>query len=211
MQAWHDVKLCNCLVCRQQLTFVCNLKLKYMLTQPGTPFRLIPKDCLPSICLLSTHRLPCNFVLLCWKFTHFRYKKISWWKLRTGRSLFLNIICVSRKSTRFSIFFLQQLVGTSAKQPVDILQLFECLKVTKCNEPWVNLTYLTQSPFWLCNHTATNPEKLLCKSGDGCLMPEFWRAHNGRGGWIRGTRGLFRLMKGALCKWGGEHSCWQRS
>lgn len=104
---------------------------------------------------------------------------------------------------------MQQLVSTSDKQPVDILQwVFEAILF---HESLVNLTHLTQPPFRLCHHTASNPEKLLCKSGDGCFLPEFWGAHNRRVRRIQGIRGLFCLMRGALTKWGGEHSCWQRS
>lgn len=43
-------------VCREQVTFVCNLKIH--VTQPGTSFRLILKDCLQSICSLSASPLP---------------------------------------------------------------------------------------------------------------------------------------------------------
>lgn len=79
------------------------------------------------------------------------------------------------------------------------------------HESLVSLTYLTQSPFRLCNHAATYPEKLLCESRYGCFVPEFWGAHNGWGGRIPGAWGLFGLVEGASSQRGGEHPCWQRS
>lgn len=75
----------------------------------------------------------------------------------------------------------------------------------------VCLTHLTQSPFGLCNHTATNPEKLLSESGDGCFLPKFWRAHNGVGGWIQGVWALLGLAEAAFSHWGGKHPWWNRS
>lgn len=178
-------------------------------THSGKSFRLILKDCLLSICPLYTQSLLSNTTLLCWNI-HTYYRPITWkkscLKFWTHMTLFVSYSChmCGEKKIWFS---LQQLVGISAKQQVDILQ---CLKVTLIDES-VNLTYLTQSPNRLCDHTATNPEKLLSKSGDGCFLPEFWRAHNGLGGWIKGTWDLFRLMRGALSMRGGEHSWWQRS
>lgn len=43
--------------------------------------------------------------------------------------------------------------------------------VFKAKSTITKLTYLAQSPLWLCDYTAANPEKLLCEPGDGCFVP----------------------------------------
>lgn len=73
-------------------------------------------------------------------------------------------------------------------------------------ESRVNLTHLTQPPFWLRDHAAANPEKLLCESGHGGFVPEFWRAHNGRRRRIQRTGALSHMRTGAFSKGGRDHS-----
>lgn len=100
-------------------------------------------------------------------------------------------------------------VGTSGKQSAcTLLGDFEDEEKKK---HVMNLTYLSQSPFRLCNHTATNPEKLLCKPWDRWFLPQLWGCHNGVGGGHQGARGgVLPLARGALGKWGVKHSMWQR-
>lgn len=73
-------------------------------------------------------------------------------------------------------------------------------------ESRVNLTHLTQPPFWLRDHAATNPEKLLRQSGHGGLVPQFWRAHNGRRRRVQRTGALSHLRTGAFGEGGREQS-----
>lgn len=68
------------------------------------------------------------------------------------------------------------------------------------------LTNLTQSPLWLCHHAAANPEELLGQPGDGRLVPQLWRAHDGWRGRRQGAGLLFGLVSGAPDEGRREHA-----
>lgn len=75
----------------------------------------------------------------------------------------------------------------------------------------VRLTHLTQPPFWLGDHAAPNPEKLLSESGHGSFVPQFRRAHNRRARRVQRTGAVSHLRTGAFSWRRRELSSWKRS